>query len=293
MFDIFNKPHPFIFNRYSIIIPSAVAFLIIVLLAPFGFQVLELPKRIIYASLISAWVALGIWATMSLLMRFLPNIMAEDRWTLGKELVLILFVMLIIILLILSAFILFQKDERPIAQESLKIASISLTISLLPIFTSILFEQYRHQKSQLKKALMLTKYLKTRNEELSKGKIAGERKTESLLIKSDNDTVELQLEPQELIYIKSDGNYLEVYFHHIHKIQKKLIRNRLKAIENVLPEEIFFRCHNSFIINGNHIISVEGNARNLSLYLKDISMPIPVSRAKAKAISTFLQNLQA
>lgn len=292
MFKLLKKPHPFIFNCYSIIIPSTVSFLIIVLLAPYDFQKLDLKYRIVFAAIISTLVALGVWATVKFSKSLMPKVMAEDRWTVGKELLQILFILGIIILLISITFILFQKSEMQLVPLFFKIASTTIAISILPILVLVLFEQYRHQKLQLKKAATLTASLKNRNEELLRSKQENTSIKEILLIKGDNDAIEIQLKPQDLIYLKSDGNYLEVYFQNADKIQKKVIRNRLKTIENSLPDKLFFRCHNSFIINGRYILKIEGNARNLTLHLKGISTPIPVSRTKAKVISSFLENLQ-
>ena len=112
MFDSFKKPHPFIFNHYSIIIPSAVSFLIIVLLAPYDFQKIDVKYRIVFATIISMLVGLGVWATVKILKKLMPKAMAEDQWTVGKELLQILFILCIIILLISVAFILFQKSMK-------------------------------------------------------------------------------------------------------------------------------------------------------------------------------------
>ncbi len=289
MFESFNKPHPFIFSVYSIVIPSAITFLIIVVLAPFQFQEFEMNYRIISAGMISMLVALGILITVKGLKKLLPNAMSEDKWTVGKEFLLVLFVLLTIIFLIFIALLIFQISEAPVISLFLKSASITLAISLLPILVLILFEQYRYQKIQLKKATALTEFLTIRNHELLLDQVSPKQ---ALFIKSENHDIELQLHPQDLIYLKSDGNYVEVYFNNSDETQKKVVRNRLKTIEYMLPNKLFFRCHNSFIVNGSHIIKVEGNARNLMLHMKGISAQIPVSRTKSKTIATFLENLQ-
>ena len=196
-----------------------------------------------------------------------------------------------IILLISIAFHIFLASNVSIVRIFLKTASITLAISIFPIIILVLFEQYKHKNLQLKRATTLTETLKNRND-----KLLAENTTQvpyrlPLLIRSENNHVELQLNPQDLIYIKSDGNYVEVYYNNDHIVQKKVIRNRLKAMEATLPNTLFFRCHNRFLVNGNYIFKVEGNARNLILHLKGVSEPIPVSRAKVNATNTFLGNI--
>jgi hypothetical protein len=291
MFRIFNKPHPFIFNTSSVVIPSIITFLIISVLAPFQFQELSLKERLIIGFVIAMVVAILISFSVVFLKKIAPKLMREDKWTVGKEIVLILAVVLIIII-VLSASILFTQDNYiSISPVLFKTASITIGISIIPILISVLFEQYRHHHKQYKRATDLTKSLKKENSALRSAipkKSIAQRK---IVIKSENDEIELQLSPQDLVYIKSEGNYIEVHYLHSNQIQKKLVRQRLKNLEALLPNTIFFRCHNSFIVNGNHIIGVEGNARNLELKLNNYSEAIPVSRAKAKAISAFIEDL--
>lgn len=56
------------------------------------------------------------------------------------------------------------------------------------------------------------------------------------------------LEQKEILFVESDGNYCS-----IHTTSNKiiLVTKKLKEINLLLPEEHFFRIHNSFIINLN------------------------------------------
>lgn len=53
------------------------------------------------------------------------------------------------------------------------------------------------------------------------------------------------IELNELIYLKADGNYTELYM----KNKKILVSKTLGDFEKVLPAEFFLRIHNSFVIN--------------------------------------------
>jgi hypothetical protein len=292
MFNLFKKPHPLIFNIYSVIIPSIITFLVITVLAPFQFQKLNLKERLIIGLIIALVVAILISFSVVFLKKIAPKVMREDKWTVGKEIVLILSVVFIIII-VLSVSILFTLDNyTSIFTLLFQTASITIGISIFPIVISILFEQYRHQRMQYKRATVLTKSLKNENIQLHSTNTAKFTTKNKIVVKSENEDLELQLSEQDLVYIKSEGNYIEVYYLHSNQIQKKLVRNRLKNVEAILPKNTFFRCHNSYIINGNYIIKVEGNARNLELQLKYSEETIPVSRSKAKAISTFIEHLE-
>ncbi len=286
-----KKPHPFIFNSYSIVIPSALTFLIIVLLAPLYFQELKISLRVLSALVVSSIVAASIYTSMKFLKQVFPEFISEDSWTVGKELLIILFNLFIISVLIFMAVLIFRNDSSPLLSVMIKTTLITLAISIFPIIFLVLFEQYRHQNKQLEKAHNLTDSLINKNKLLSKITSAVTIDEQAILIKSESDDIELRLKSNELVYVKSDGNYVEIYYVNGDEIQKKLIRNRIKNIETVLPNKNFLRCHNRFIVNGNAIIKIEGNARNLLLHLKNVTEVIPVSRAKANLISEFINNL--
>ena len=68
----------------------------------------------------------------------------------------------------------------------------------------------------------------------------------------------------DIIYIESDGFGSKVY-------HRRNVTNSSKPIgifEDILPEELFFRCHKSLIINRNYIKQVD-KGRNLSLTLRN------------------------
>ncbi|MFK7797237.1 MAG: LytR/AlgR family response regulator transcription factor [Aureispira sp.] len=291
MRSILRKPHPFIFNAYSCIVPSMVSFLVIVVLAPVPFHNAGIYERLVHGVTISILVALGILITVLSLQKSLPNTMSEDQWTVGKELLLFVMVLLSIIVLLFVFFFLINPNTFAAPNLLLKITSTTLAISILPMLVLVLFEQYRHQQLQLKKATALTEVLSKHNKELLTNLHQPNNPPTTLLVKSENNTIELQLDTADLIYLKSDGNYVEVYFKQATQVQKKVIRNRLKSLEEALPSQLFFRCHNRFIVNGKHILKIEGNARNLNLHLKNIDQTLPVSRTKAKDIANFLENL--
>ncbi|PWG05781.1 LytR/AlgR family response regulator transcription factor [Polaribacter aquimarinus] len=90
------------------------------------------------------------------------------------------------------------------------------------------------------------------------------------------------LEPREIIYVASDGNYSTLF---LLGNKKMVVTKKLKEIDELLPSDYFFRIHNSYIINLNKIkefiksdgyVVLENNAK------------IPVSRQKKSA---FLEKL--
>jgi len=84
----------------------------------------------------------------------------------------------------------------------------------------------------------------------------------------------LFLESDEILYAESDGNYSTIF---LADGQKIVLTKKLKEVNDMLPQESFFRIHNSYIINLNKIkefLKTDGY-----VVLKS-NHKIPVSRQK-------------
>jgi len=87
----------------------------------------------------------------------------------------------------------------------------------------------------------------------------------------------------QLLYVGSDGNYVDFYLYSDDKIQKVPIRNSISNIEQQFSNiPNYFRCHRAFIVNLDNVSSRKGNALGYQLTLRDCTLKIPVSRQKVK-----------
>ena len=82
--------------------------------------------------------------------------------------------------------------------------------------------------------------------------------------------------PDEILYLKAESNYTEIYYK---DGSKKLLSKTLKVLEEVLPAHRFFRIHKSYVVNAAHItdIVLSTNDRAVKLVSGQI---LPVSRDK-------------
>ena len=111
-----------------------------------------------------------------------------------------------------------------------------------------------------------------------------------LCLMSISKKEQLEVFPKDLIMIKSDGNYMEVYYFQNEKIAFTLLRNTMAAIESHIIEYPFLlRCHRSYLINTDKIQSIKGNARGYIISLAGIEYDIPVSRSKIASFKEFLK----
>ena len=284
-----HKPHPFIYTKASILIPGLITFLLIVIIAPFDFRKLDLEWRLVFALAIGITCSLSVVLVVELLKKVFASFINEEKWTVGKEIFLFLLVTTTICINIFLLLLGFNLTDSAPVELFLTIVGYTLSIGFFPIVILVLYEQYNHQKKQLIKARELSELVK----EPIDGVGIPEDENQKILFEAENGKVELQLATKDILYLESDGNYVDVYyFDSENTVQKKLIRNRLKSLASQLPPDTFFLCHRSYVVNGHHIIRVEGNARNFELVLKAVNNHIPVARSKSDLINNFLKSLK-
>ena len=85
----------------------------------------------------------------------------------------------------------------------------------------------------------------------------------------------LSLFPQELLYIESTGNYVQIYYEIDKKVFRKKLRSTVSKMEEALKQYPFIvRCHRAFIVNFYHIKKIS----NSKIWLNSIETEIPVSK---------------
>lgn len=314
LIKLFKKPHPFIFNVGSILVPSLITFLVIMVFAPFGLVQSDALSRFSYAIFFGVIVAFCIWIGVNGLQKLFSTFFQEENWTIGKEISLVFTILSFIVLVIFLIFAALQSFEGLLDLFQV-IVIRTLLISFFPILIMILYEQYYHQKIKWKEAQSLNKTLQEKQDELQEKQIQlktefenqlqnqieeqiktkveeveNKRISKKIILEAENGKIALQLEPKQIFYLQSEGNYIEVFYQSENKIQKELIRNSLKKLEEKLPKKDFFRCHKSYIVNLSKIQKVEGNARNFELILQNSDTKIPVSRSKSQELSELLKS---
>ena len=87
---------------------------------------------------------------------------------------------------------------------------------------------------------------------------------DSIFIRKDYMLIKIKFE--DLLWIKSELNYLELYCME----NKHLVRSTLKEFVDRLPSDSFLQVHKSYCINTKYITAIDhGN-----IWLKDVQMPI-------------------
>lgn len=89
------------------------------------------------------------------------------------------------------------------------------------------------------------------------------------VILKTSDTVYAIYE-DDIIYCRSSGNYTTFYTQQLEKI---MVSKPLKKIEEILSEDIFIRCHQSYIVNKKHVVKYLKNG----VLIVHLDFKVPVS----------------
>ena len=106
------------------------------------------------------------------------------------------------------------------------------------------------------------------------------KKDDFLFIKSGQQHIRIHF--KDIKYLEAQKEYVSINLVHGEPVRTLL---RLKNIEEILSKEHFMRIHRSFIVNLNHIVTVE---RNRIIYSQKEF--IVVSETYQEAFKTFLNN---
>jgi len=206
-----------------------------------------------------------------------------EGWKIYKEL---LWIFLIVISLAIANYyysgLFFDRSDNTIS-TFLFVVFCTALIALIPAIAIILYKQlfvYKKiirdtQKLETKIALQTLVHQKLDNS------------TQAISFISENNNDNLSVQSNDICYLSSSGNYVEIFYHKEGIIEKKLLRNNISKIEKQLVKfPRLARCHRSFIINLDKIVKVNGNLQGYQLKFEGIDKLVPVSRSYTKLIKS-------
>lgn len=206
-----------------------------------------------------------------------PKYFNEEKWTVGREVFWVM-INIFIIGFVNAAYSSIAGIWSFSLKQFLFFELFTLLIAVFPVTALILMRASGLNKKFHKSAESLNGKINsgTRND----ANLYDESdKTKNLLIASNTKNESLSVSLENLIYINSSDNYIEVVYHNNGQFTKTLLRNSLKSVQEDLKEfKSIFRCHNSYIVNLKKVIHISGNAQGYKLHLKGCGEQIPVSR---------------
>ncbi len=279
---ILDEPHPIGFGWAYAVIPATMVFFILTVLTPYGFSNLDPLERLLKALPFSIITGLAAPVNLLLIKTSFPKIIDESKWTIQHEFIYNLYDIALIGFWNSIYLYLINPPETSFTDLLVRIMSHTLMVGIIPMIALIGFKHNRALRQQLLRANRINEELPHKDEHL-------EPKKNEIAFYGENGKFEIKLPMSSILFLKSEGNYIEVFYSDDEGNEAKhLVRNRLKSTADLLPEDTFFHCHKSYVVHLIKIAKVEGNARNLNLMLTGTQQKIPVSRNKASELQSII-----
>jgi hypothetical protein len=207
--------------------------------------------------------------------RLLGGWFDEERWTVGKQ-----------ILLLLSSFGLaiagcyFYKDwflGLPLSWRGfMGFFPLALSIALFPIVAIVAGAYIRQLKHYASGAEMANQRVGHREEPPPSALLA---------LTDEGGRPALEVQADDILFLRAADNYVEVFYLLDGQPARTMIRNTLSVMEGALPDPVFFRCHRSYLVNLNRVERLSGNAQGYRLHFGGVAeLSAPVARGRNTAL---------
>ncbi|NLT50522.1 MAG: DNA-binding protein [Ignavibacteria bacterium] len=278
--EFLNKPFPFEYSiEYNIIYSVffgvfVAAFLII--FRPFGINEEELTlKLFIILSGYGAITSVILFSSSFLLNKMFLINHNESEWKVKYE---ICFTILIILLIAAgnSIYNLLTEGYPLTFLHIFGFIYQTFLVGFLPLMISILVVYNRKLKKNLAEARKMNAKLIPQMHE---------RLPEKITISAELVKDYFSLNASAIYFIKSAGNYVEIYYQENSDIKCRLLRTSLKRVEDLCSKFAFiFKCHRTYLVNLDKVKNISGNSQGYLLLFNDDEYSVPVARSLAKEL---------
>jgi DNA-binding LytR/AlgR family response regulator len=267
-------------------------------------------------------------ACTSLLPILAPRLFAEKGWTVVREIIFLLGMVLVIALgnVWLTMYVFNEKITWTLV---LKITQYTVLIATVPVMLAVLVKQQRLLLKFSREAAVMDKLVTTaaptillpghtapRDIEHLPLQVGGELTTsvqtataagESLMtntpaaeknkalplvFKGNNQSEILTLADYDFLFAEAADNYTALHYLQHGVIKQVLFRVAVKNLEEqAIAMPVIFRCHKSYLVNLLQVAHISGNAQGYKLHLQTGDFIVPVSRSLNTVISAKLQAL--
>ncbi|MFI5219212.1 MAG: LytTR family transcriptional regulator DNA-binding domain-containing protein [Bacteroidia bacterium] len=253
--------------RTAVVISIFVA-LFLLIFQPFDLSQFEFKNKtwfILGYGLVTLVVFLAIEFTLPFLFRIF---FAEENWTTGKQIFIVLLTVFCIGLGNYFYTGLITHQDFSI-NKILFFQVVTLAVAVFPVLILTLWNQVRLLRKNQRAAEQINKVIAAPVATYLSSHI-------HLIAENEKDAVDV--DGNSLLLIEASDNYSTVYYTEQGNVKNHLIRSSLKRIESQINHPDIIRCHRTYIVNLLHVKSVSGNAQGYRLRLDHFDQSIPVSR---------------
>lgn len=268
MLKFLDKPYLFNddlkHNTKVIFIISLCVFAFLFLFQPLNIDSLATKDKFYLMIGICVITFISLSLNLLLLPSILPKIFIHKEWTIKKEILWNIWILLTIGV----SYFFYNKTLHLMEFDFYMIVKLILT-SIIPISALIVVNYNKMLRSNLITANEI-------NRKLKESKLINEK---VVYFKSDYQKDSLAIKISLVRIIRSANNYIEVFWNEDGIIKNQMVRCSLAKAEELLKEDKFiFKCHRSYLININFIEKIEGNSLGYKLFFENIDFSVPVSK---------------
>ncbi len=251
-------------NTKVIFVISLILLLLFFLFRPFDINVLNSREKYSLIGGLIVVIFLGLSINLLLIPAFLSNTHVFKNWTVLKE----IFWNIWIIFTVASGYFIYFKIVGYFSFSFFILVKV-LILSAIPVSILIPYNRNRLLRMHLQSALELNRHLKEKAHPSPK----------IIHLRSSYDKDDLSVDANELLFIRSANNYIEVFWQNGKGTHSQMVRCTLKCAEEAGRNYPFlFRCHRTFIVNLHQIRRLEGNSQGYILYVGEKQQQVSVSR---------------
>jgi hypothetical protein len=286
---ILSLPHPLEEDRrrqllYNLVI-SIITVTILVIYEPFGLSSLnvQLAQKVLIFLAFGAVTFLFCLMSDFLIKPAFPGLFDEQRWTVGKNIVWIMF--LTIFIAVGNLFLSNAFGYTGVSGTYLLsvMTNIATTIVWPSIIITLVLQYFLHQSNrkqieEINMILIRPVNYKPEHPELT--------------FKSDEGRPYLQLSADQFIFAESADNFTDVVYVENGITRRELISYPIHSVEQQNPIPYLLRIHHSYLVNLSKIKKAEANAQGARLFFHDVEQQVPVPRPMIPRLKQILLQIR-
>jgi small-conductance mechanosensitive channel len=267
-FSFLKKSYPFNAdlkqNTILIFVISLVLFLLVFLLQPFDITVLTRKEKYLLLGGLIVVTFLALSINLLLIPALASHRKPFNKWNVLKEILWNIWIMFTI----MTGYFLYFGMTGYFSFSFVVFLKV-LFISAIPVSILIPYNRNRLLRSHLQSAIELNRYLEKK----------AHPRQEIVHLRSEYEKDDLSVEVERLLYIRSAGNYIEVYWQGEDTVRSRMVRCTMKYAEEAFRDHPYiFKCHRTFIVNIHQVRRVEGSSQGYTLYVGNEHEKVLVSR---------------
>lgn len=172
----------------------------------------------------------------------------------------------------------FDEDGRLTSKWFLMVRPSCAVASFIIVIAMTALSELRQMRYALQELFRINQLLETEQESISTY-LSKDNVSDKIILQGDNRD-SLAVNPQDIIYVESIANYLNIVYFNDADLCSKRLRSSLRDVEEALEAFPFMvRTHRAFLVNIHYITQVTGNSAGMKVSLFSCDKVIPVSRS--------------